>query len=316
MRRVLSYLFSGFCVAAAPIALLSCAFAHHFPATYVSRPAGVRSVTIYRPRFTGIPDGVVPLRGGGAFYYESGNSSSADGTGVESGVVTRAGALHEYLVRTKNQFESVTLGSDGVLWATSILDNRSWPPVWHSAIEQVGPARSSIALRIPDQFGYARKLAMGPDGAWWFALPDVHAIGRATPSGRLSLKAVSKSMKPDDIAFDSSGNLYAAETRGNSVVKISPSGKRTLFRVGGASAEIGSLAGGVHGDVWFTESSPDRIGHITSTGRVEAFTVGSNVVLYAIAVGGRFRLVCRPERRRKALPSHSPPQYRPTTQFE
>ena len=199
--------------------------------------------------------------------------------------MTRAGVLHEYLVRTKNAFESVALGSDGALWATSILDNASWPPVQHSAIERVGAARSSIRLRIPDRFGYARKLLIGPDGAWWFALPDAHAIGRATAGGRIRLQAVSQSMKPDDIAFDSRGNLYAAEFRGNRVVKISPGGRRIIFRVGSTSTEIGSLAGGIDGDVWFTERSPDGIGHITRTGRVEAFTVGSNAMLYAVAVG-------------------------------
>jgi virginiamycin B lyase len=242
-------------------------------------------VTTYRTEITGEPYGVV-LIGNGAFYYDHGTSSSSDGIGVDAGTVSGDGRLREYLIQTRDEFESVAIAADGTLWAASILDNSAWPPVWHSAIERLSAKRSTVSFRIPRRLGYAQKLLRGPDGAWWFALPDAHAIGRLTREGKFSITMLPKSLKPDDIAFDSNGMLYATETfdRGD-VARIPPEGRVVMFHTLSPDARVGSLAGSGDG-VWFTEEPSNRVGHITHAGHVEEFTIGRDIrVLDAIAVG-------------------------------
>jgi streptogramin lyase len=93
-------------------------------------------------------------------------------------------------------------------------------------------------------------------------------------------------LKPDDIAFDPNGTLYAAETltRGD-VARISPDGRVVMFHTLSPDARVGSLAGSGDG-VWFTEEPSNRVGHITRAGHVEEFPIGRNIrVLDAIAVG-------------------------------
>jgi virginiamycin B lyase len=247
------------------------------PALYESRPAGVRSLTMYLPEFAMAPEGVVPLKDG-VFYYEH-------AMGPRAGFVSDAGALRAQDVRTKDQFESVALGADGTLWATSILDDHSRTQEWHGAIERIGPVGSRIVFRIPDRLGYAKQLLLGPDAAWWFALPDAQSVGRLSHDGHFTTVAHFGSMKPDQIAFDSTGTLYATERYGNRVAKVLPGGKVVAFLVPTRGGQVGALAGGANRDIWFTERAANRIGHITSTGSVEDFTTGPGVVvLDALAV--------------------------------
>jgi streptogramin lyase len=239
---------------------------------------------MYRPEFAMVPEGVVPLKDG-VFYYQHGNTSYYQFTGVIAGFVSDAGTLREHDVRTKNEFESVALGADGTLWATSILDDNSPLGVWHGAIERIGSRGSRVVFRIPHRLGYAKQLLLGPDAAWWFALPDAHSIGRLSHDGHFTTVARLGSMKPDQIAFDSTGTLYAAERYGNRIAKVLPGGKVVVFLVPTGGGKIGALAGGANQDMWFTERSADRIGHITSTGRIEEFATGPGVVvLDALAV--------------------------------
>jgi len=221
----------------------------------------------------------------GAFYYEHGNTAYLQFAGVMAGAVSDAGTLREHDVRTKNEFESVALGRNGALWATSILDDPSWPPVWHGAIERIGPSGSRVIFRIPHQLGRPEQMLLGPDGAWWFALPEAHSVGRLSDDRRFTIVAQFASMRPDEIAFDSAGFLYAAERYGDRVAKVLPGGKILVFMVPTRGGELGALAGGANQDMWFTEHSANRIGHIPRTGRVEEFTTKSGVILDALAVG-------------------------------
>jgi virginiamycin B lyase len=231
-----------------------------------------------------VPEGVVPLKDG-AYFYAHGNTSYYHFTGVAAGFVSNAGTLREHDVLTKNEFESVALGADGTLWATSILDDRSWPPVWHGAIERIGPTSSRVVFRIPHELGYAERLLLGPDATWWFALPEAHRVGRLSRDGHFTSIALFGSMKPDEIAFDSAGTLYAAQRYSNRIAKVLPGGKIVMFVVPTGGGEVGALAGGAHNDIWFTERSTNRIGHITAKGKVEEFTTAPGVVvLDALAV--------------------------------
>lgn len=229
------------------------------------------------------PRGLVLVKNG-TFYYQAGNSSYSGFTGVEAGFVSDGGELHQHDIRTRNEFESVARGADGALWATSILDNPTWPPVWHSAIERIGSGYSRVVFLIPHRFGYAKQLLLGPDGGWWFALPEAHTIGHLS-HGHFSTIGHLGMMKPDEVVFDSRGVLYAAESDGSEIAKILPGGHAAWFSLPTRDGEIGELAAGTDGDVWFTERSANRVGRVTRAGRIEDFSAGPGVeVLDALAV--------------------------------
>jgi hypothetical protein len=257
-------------------------FFWRIPALYRSQPSGVHSLTTYRPRYSGAPDGVVALNGGGAFYFERGNSSSSEGGEVRAGIVTDGDQLREYGIPTKDEFESVAVGPAGTLWATTILGSPSWPPIWHSAIVRLTGNRMTTAFRIPDSLGYSPALVVAPDGGFWFALPDVHAVGYKAQRGKLSVIVLPTAIKPNTIALNSSGNLYAAESGQRTIFRVSPD--RTIHLLTSPS-RVGALAAGRSDQVWFTEPGTNRIAHIMRANQIEEVAVGSYVVLDAIAIG-------------------------------
>jgi streptogramin lyase len=74
----------------------------------------------------------------------------------------------------------------------------------------------------------------------------------------------------------SNGNLYVAERRRRTIIRLSPNGEvRTLM----SRSKIGSLAAGPAGQVWFTEPDSNRIARITPSGRIEEFAVGADTVV-------------------------------------
>ncbi len=247
-------------------------FFWRIPAVNRTHPPGVRSVTTLRPEFTGAPDGVVALQDGGAFYFDGGNSSSSDGTGVLAGTATRADELREYLIPTKGEIQSVAIGPDGTLWATTILDNPTWPPVEHGTIVRITGNVMTTAFSIPKHLGYASALVAAPDGTFWFALADAHAVGHATRRGDTRVTILPRPIKPDTLALATNGNLYVAERGRPIIVRLSPQGKVLTLT---SHHNVGALAAGPANEVWFTEEHSNRLGRITPSARIEEVETGS-----------------------------------------
>ena len=247
---------------------------------YRSHATGVRALTTYRPQYIGIPGGVVPINGGGAFFFAYGTSSSRDGSEVRAGIVTGEDRFREFGIPTRDSIESVTAGSDGTVWATTVLDSTAWPPVLHGALVRFNGTRLDTVFRIPDRLGYAPALAVAPNGVW-LALPDAHAVGFKPTHGPLSVTVLPIGLKPNLIAIDASGDAYAAQSERRTIVRISPKREvRTLT----SSSGVGALAAGRTGDVWFSEPQSNRLAHITRANRIEEITVPGYVMSDAIAI--------------------------------
>lgn len=269
LTRILAAIILGLIVAGCAI-----------PAAYTSYPAGVRSVTTYRPDLSGIPDGIVPIRGG-AFYVDGGVSNS----GLDAGIVGDDGRLRQYLIRAANQLESVAPDGDGTFLAASISVSPVDAP-WRGEIERLRGEQSAVVLRIPPSLGYAEQLVQSPSGKWWVSLPDAHAIGELTPRMKLAVPIKFKALNPAKMAFDSKGVLYV--TFGTSfgsnrnIARVTRDRRIEMLR---ARSPVGSIAARA-GGAWFTESASNVIGYVTSTGKLEQLPVGGGVrVLDAIAVG-------------------------------
>jgi virginiamycin B lyase len=240
-------------------------------------------MTTYRPELSSTQDGVVALNGGGAFFFNQANASSGYGSGALVAIASEGGQVRQYMIPTKDYIQSVAIGPDGTMWATTILDDSSarLNLAWHSAIVRLTEKRLITAFRIPARLGYASALVVAPDGAFWFALPDAHAVGKSTQRGKITVTVLPRTIKPDILALDSYGYLYVTQSGQRTIFRLSPDGNtRTLT----SAAEIGSLAAGPHNEVWFTETGSNRVARVTQSGKIEEVDVGPVVVSDAIAI--------------------------------
>ncbi|MBX0329729.1 NHL repeat-containing protein [Oscillochloris sp. ZM17-4] len=106
----------------------------------------------------------------------------------------------------------------------------------------------------PDQFGLSspQRIALGPDGSVYALDSRPGADGQVSssvmifgPDGDLLDRvALPADLAPADLAVDSAGNIYLAETFGGSVVKLAPSGAE-LARFGDPATAQSLAAGSI-----------------------------------------------------------------------
>jgi virginiamycin B lyase len=115
-------------------------------------------------------------------------------------------------------------------------------------------------------------IAVGPDGAMWFAEYNNHAIGRVTASGtptinEYTLPTNNGTAYPVGIWHGPDGNMWWAG--GNGLVgSITTSGTGTSYHTGSTSDGTAGMTLGPDGAMWFTEQFAAKIGRVTTAGSV------------------------------------------------
>jgi virginiamycin B lyase len=127
-------------------------------------------------------------------------------------------------------------------------------------------------------FGITR----GPDGNVWFTEARGNAIGRITPTGKVTtFRLPSPDRGPQLITAGPDGNLWFVEYNVNRIGRITPSGKLTEFRVPTdldptittPAAYLGGITAGPDGNIWFTEGEGNRICRMTLSGKATCFSL-------------------------------------------
>ncbi len=236
------------------------------PRISTSHPHGVKTLVDYRLSLLGQPRVVVVEQDGSAVFFDSGTSAY----GVTTGLVTSDGKIHEQDLPTKIEIESAAIGRDRKIWVTGPIHSAAWPPSFQSAVARVYPHGVVVSTILAKRLGITEALTLGRDGALWFGLPDFNAIGESKVSGAVHVIKVPKPLKPDSLAFDSSGTLFASSSGSPSLIRISERGTVSILKVRTVGAAIGSVAAGV-GGIWFTDIGLGRIGHVWETGEIEEF---------------------------------------------
>jgi len=125
-------------------------------------------------------------------------------------------------------------------------------------------------------------ITRGPDGNVWFTEAGGNAIGRITPSGKITtFHLPSPDRGPQLITAGPDGNLWFVEFNVNRIGRITPSGKLTEFRaptdldptITTPAAYLGGITAGPDGNIWFTEGEDNRICRMTLSGKVTIFTL-------------------------------------------
>lgn len=124
-------------------------------------------------------------------------------------------------------------GPDGNLWVLNRGTNGN------SSLVVVGQDQKVKAtFAIPTVNASAAALTVGPDGNLWFVEEEGNKVGKATPAGQITEYAIPNSLR--DVGFGSGPQAVVA-------------------------APLGIVAG-PDGALWFTESSSEGIGRITTDG--------------------------------------------------
>lgn len=218
-------------------------------------------------------------------FDSSGRLWFAGGPSERTAVVGRVepdGSILEIPIpeSTRSSWEmSIVEGSDGAMWFTD---------PWTSALGRVSASGEIVMHKLPRGHGPA-ELAAGPDGALWFTIPGKDRIGRMTMAGELTEFKVAPHSGLSDITAGPDGNLWVTLEQKSKILRITPTGARKVFALPPETAPESIVAG--PGGLWFSEGiwgapkGRNRLGLITTGGKVTQFKVPAKFGTREIAVG-------------------------------
>ena len=185
-----------------------------------------------------------------------GNLWFTEGQGVgKFAKMTLTGQITEFSLPF--EVRDLAPASDGNLWFVA-----------DSLIGRITPSGMVIA-RFAVATDKIAALAAGPDGNLWFLENDGH-VGRITLAGEVKRFPAFEPTNPaySVIIAGPDGNLWFSAQPGK-IGRITPSGAVTLFPLP-PKAQIGGLAAGSDGRVWFLRSDTDMSGIFwwTQIGRI------------------------------------------------
>lgn len=196
--------------------------------------------------------------------------------------------------------EQLIVGPDGTTWFTGYYAETFSPGEETHYFPQIMriDARGQVGTVI--QHERADGFTIGPDGNVW--LTQSRWVSRLTASGEITFFPL-----PDEqvgqhftqaagpIVTGADGNLWFSGYRAVSVGgearsvatidRMTPSGTVTQFDLPGPGSFPTRLVLGADGNVWFTESSVDKVGRITPAGAIQMFRLPPNSRPLEITLG-------------------------------
>jgi virginiamycin B lyase len=179
----------------------------------------------------------------------------------------------------------LAVDGDGHAWYTEAPKQR---------ISRASPDGAIVSFGLATPVARLGRLAVGHDGAVWFAEPSVVSVtllkdGRFTRHvmGALTAK-VPADATPFGIAVAPDGAVWATLPNANKVLRIARDGEATVFDVPTRQSGLGDIAVGPDGAVYFLEMAANKIGRIAG-GRVEEFpvpTAAAGLTALAVAPDG------------------------------
>src|SRR4051794_31421822 len=137
-----------------------------------------------------------------------------------------------------------------------------------AGLARVGKIRD---FAVPQTLSHPTGIAIGSDGAVWFAQPATGSIGRRSMTGAFSSFELPDGSYPNDIVSGPDGALWYTDYPGDHIGRIATAGSITQFPLGAHDLGVWNLAVGSDGALWFTEIDANAIGRITTSGQVTHF---------------------------------------------
>lgn len=175
----------------------------------------------------------------------------------------------------------VTAGPDGSMWFTGPGDN---------AIGRSSLTGTIQMFALPHPSSDPTAIAVGADGALWFTEQAADRIGRISTTGSISEYTLPTGAHPNAVVGAPSG-VYFTEPGLNAIGRLSSTGQLTQYPVPTAHAGLGGLTLGPDGNIWFTETTANKIGRLLigspmPTASAVITATGRNHVLYVRSGSG------------------------------
>jgi streptogramin lyase len=193
------------------------------------------------------------------------------------GVVTRFQfdprpiSFTEYPIPTADSGpRGITAGPDGNLWFTEAVGNKIGRITTDGMITEFS---GTPALDQPFS------ITAGPDGNLWFTDVDANKIGRITTDGMITEFSLPRfDSFPQRITAGPDGNLWFTEgglPGGNKIGRITTDGviNKKEFPVPTPAGAPNDITAGPDRKLWFTEFLGNKIGRISTNGRIREFLI-------------------------------------------
>jgi virginiamycin B lyase len=180
------------------------------------------------------------------------------------GRLTTAGDFTEYDLPLGSGPDGITSGPDGALWFT--LNGTS----------KIGRITTGGVLTDPPydlKAGGFRPgdITAGPDGRLWFTMSEAHKIGAITTGGVPDDYQLALGSDPSGIAA-SGATLWFTQHGRDSIGRI-PTFGLPITEFGPTGRGPSGITFGQDGALWFTETEGNKVGRMTTTGRITEFTI-------------------------------------------
>jgi virginiamycin B lyase len=206
-------------------------------------------------------------------YTSTTTSNSVDRITPDGRISTVAPILGDTFIT------DLTNGPDGNEWyaGSRTLDQKT--NATEAVVGRVSPSGDVAEFIVPNA-NDASHITSGRDGNLWFTAGSF--VGRVTPSGQITeFTLPTFASTTAGIAADSQGNLWVAGDQGP-IFRVTTSGQVNTyslpkFRVTASQGFkeppiILAMTTGPDGNVWFTETSPSGVMHVTPSGQLSRFT--------------------------------------------
>jgi virginiamycin B lyase len=220
-----------------------------------------------------------------------------------SGVVTVTGYAIP-VMRDVLRAYGITTGPDGNIWVTvnTRLDSGSRGG---DIIARITPSGVVTPYAIPSELSTGvGDITAGPDGNLWFT-EATGKIGKMTTDGSLTEYALPPGNRPSGITSGHDGNLWFTEPVSRKIGKMTTAGVITEYPLpvysgtpflnycytmsgviteyvipssastpsGGVVADACGITAGTDGNIWFTETTDNKIAKITPNGVITEYVV-------------------------------------------
>lgn len=167
-------------------------------------------------------------------------------------------------------FNRVAIDGNGIAWFTVGAGSAGQQP---QLVRVDGSGHMHDYPLQPE--GKFQGIAIGPDGAPWFANASAGDIGRISPAGTIAYYGPAAN-DPTEIIAGMDGNLWFTEPAGNLIGRLSPDGTVKEFAVPSTGGWPTAIASSSDGNVWFCETRSAKIGRVTPDGHIVEFRIPTN----------------------------------------
>jgi virginiamycin B lyase len=128
------------------------------------------------------------------------------------------------------------------------------------AIQRISPTGEVASFPLGTPIARLGRLAVGPDGAVWFAESTNYSITRLK-DGVFTRNAINSVRGgPFGVAVAGDGTVWATLQSANALMRISPSGEIAEYEVPTRGSAPSDVAVDVKGGVWFLEFRANKVG--------------------------------------------------------